>query len=772
MSANYNVVGSGGQSPYGSGDPYYNESSGFITPAPVKKRNNNCIKFGLPILALIIIGAVLGGVLGSRAAKKNTLAASSSGAAAASSIASAKLEAGVFPTATSEPYLMPEYPSTTNTALYTSPTFNPSTSSAPTWPADPFQPQSPNVLNVRPDRPLLIAPAYKWQALPSLIQTDPYLNEWNNTIFGNATDYFALPPVIYFLDGDSGILDNSRDVKRRLKAFAYAYLMSNDTRWVDRAWVEIKNAAGNGTTSFGPTVDRWNSAHFLDAAEMVAGFGIAYDWLYPMWSDEQKSQMRFTMIEYALQPGLDATTDLTLGWWRNNITGNWNCVCNSGLTLGALAILNDDTTGVAQQILGLTVDNANQNCAFGTTADGTWTETANYWYFGTTGHAEMSSALITATGSDYGLLDVNTNFNLSGLFHMYVTGKTSLFDYGDHGPNKYSSTANALLLYGSHYNLPQYSLFQRDQHDAPEPWSMFWYDPSVSGAFWDGLPLDHFFDNGLDQWASMRSSWTDNGALYVAIKAGANQGRQTHNDLDAGDFVLDALGQRWAGELGSSDYRSPYYFSNDTQESARWTYYRKMTEGQNTILINEANQNVLAAPVVTHNSSGTVQGSSTVIDIPQDSTAYWIADLNTAYFGATVQRGVRLLNTRRQVLIQDEINSQDSVQWRMHTNATVNINQGGTSASLTLGGQTMAVSILSPSGATFTTSAAVRFPTDPIPPAPDPPNPGVTVLIISLPAGNYTMEVLFNPQWSGMSSSDFVTPPSVALENWSLTSHN
>jgi hypothetical protein len=47
----------------------------------------------------------------------------------------------------------------------------------------------------------------------------------------------------------------------------------------------------------------------------------------------------------------------------------------------------------------------------------------------------------------------------------------------------------------------------------------------------------------LDQWASMRSSWTDNDTLFVAVKAGKNQGHHTHNDLDTGDFVLDAAGQ-------------------------------------------------------------------------------------------------------------------------------------------------------------------------------------------------------------------------------------
>lgn len=343
--------------------------------------------------------------------------------------------------------------------------------------------------------------------------------------------------------------------------------------------------------------------------------------------------MRATLIKYGLQPGLTASTDANVGWWRSKTTGNWNCVCNSGLTLASLAILHDDTSGIAEQLLRLTVDNAKQNCALATIDDGSWAETANYWYFGTTGHAEMSSALLTATGSHYGLLDVNPNFYKTGIYHMYVYGPTSLFDYGDHGPNKFSSTANSMHLYADQYNQPQFSLFQREQHDSAEPWSMFWYNPAISGAFWDGAALDHFFDNGLDQWASMRSSWTDNDALFVAVKAGKNQGHQTHNDLDAGDFVIDALGTRWAGELGSGDYLSEGYFNSDAQDSDRWKYYRKMTEGQNTILINNANQNVASAPTVKFDSTKTTQGSSTVVDIPKDSTAFWTADLSSAYFG-------------------------------------------------------------------------------------------------------------------------------------------
>ncbi|KAF8273882.1 chondroitin AC/alginate lyase [Lactarius quietus] len=777
--ASYNAIDS--NSPYGSGDPYYNASTGYITPANPKKPLNKWIKFGAPVAILVVAGAVVAGVLASRHHNHNSSSSTSSSGnpAAASSAISAKNAVGIFPTGTDSEFMVPLYPSTTNAAAFSVPTFNPS-GTANEWPKDPFSfSSSPSPTTLRTDRPRLIAPAYKWAALPKLIANDPYLSSWNQTIFGNATTYYSLPPVVYFMDGSSGILDNAREVKMRVKAFSYVYRMTNDTKWVDRTWLELQNAAGNGTTAFGPATDKWNSAHFLDAAEFTAAYGLAYDWLYDAWTEDQKSQIRFTMNLYGLSFGVaiyQGGDPNGIGWWRSGVYGNWNCVCNGGLTLGALAILGDDTTGNAATLLGYTVNNANQNCVFGTSQDGTWNETANYWYFGTTAHAEMTSSLITAAGSDFDLLSTNPYSNLSGIYHLYAYGPTSLFNYGDCGPNKYSTTANSMTFYASQYNVPQYALFQRDRPDAADPWSMFWYDPTISGAYWDGAPLDYFFDYGGDQWASMRSTFTDINALYVAIKAGTLQGHQTHNDLDCGDFVLDAMGTRWAGELGSGDYNSQDYFTSDAQNATRWLYYRKRTEGQNTILVNQQNQDVTARPTITHGSSGTVQGSSTVFTPPSDSTAYWVADLTSAYFNTTsFSRGIRMLNGRLQVLLQDDINAQGTVMWRMHTNATVTVSSNGTSASLALDGQSLTMEILNaPSGAQFATGQAVRLAGDPALPSGqvDQPNPGVTVVSISLPAGQYSLQVLFTPQWSGVKASSYVTPPSVPLSSWTTTSHN
>jgi hypothetical protein len=101
-----------------------------------------------------------------------------------------------------------------NTAVYLTPTFNPSENEL-AWPSDPFTPSNPAPTLLHSDRPHLIAPKYKWDALPSCIANEPYLKLWN------AIAYYSLPPIVYHLDGADGILDNACEIKMRIKAFAY-----------------------------------------------------------------------------------------------------------------------------------------------------------------------------------------------------------------------------------------------------------------------------------------------------------------------------------------------------------------------------------------------------------------------------------------------------------------------------------------------------------------------------------------------------------------------
>lgn len=799
--------------------------------APKKKSTSKWIKIGIPLLILLLIGVGVGVGLGLTLGKKN--GSSSAGQQGTESPFTGTQSGGA------QSYVPQSVLSAASTAaqagsgddltyqgtdLYGNPSFKstanmqgPSLSAAQVGncATDNF---SGSTSNLRP-HPRIMTTAAQWSCLPSKIANDAYLTVWNYTIFQNATNFYSMPPQSYDIDGGftgSGILDPAREVQLRVKTFAYAYHLSgNDTKWADRCWQELLTAAGNNSAvpwgQGAPNNEIWNPNHFLDTAELTAAFAIGYDWLYDYWTPAQRTALAWTIVNQGLRLGQNAYQNTGDGanyrWWLTT-NGNWNCVCNSGLLLGALALGPEDPTGnTASSLITNIVANMKGNCMTAVYEDGTWSETANYWYFGGNAQARAVSALTTATGSDQGMMASNPNWSNTGYFHMFVSGMASMFFYGDNGPNKYATTANGMFLWGALSNNPLFALFQRDRADAADPLSMFWYDTSSKGAFWNGLPLDRFFNNALGSWGAMRSSWTDFTGTYVAMKSSNGTGHQAHGDLDAGTFVIDALGTRWAGEFGNGNYLSSAYFTSEIQSATRWQYYRKGTQGQNTLVLNKANQQASCQPVNTMETTNVTQTNSLTFAPATTDAAYFKTDMSDAYgFGqgsATVVRGIRMLNGRRQVLLQDEIagNGQiTDINWRVHTNATVTLSGDRKTATLTITQvkdpnawgdtskplsaslsktRTMMVKLLSPSTATFATTKPDNtrlYGTDPNTASGeqgDQPNPDVTLLYIELAGGSQqTIQVLWQPQWDTLTAADQATPANVPLAQWSLTSHN
>ena len=219
------------------------------------------------------------------------------------------------------------YPTSTGTAKLSAAAFT--TNSSLSCGSDPY---TASGLNVRPDHPLLLAPSYKWSCLPNLIAQDSYMSYWNSTIFTNATKYYNMDPTPYDIDGGlsaSGVLDVARQVQLKIRHWGYAYKMSNDTKWADRAWLELQTASGNTSTPFGAAGNNWNTAHFLDVAEFTAAFALGYDWFYDAWTADQRTAIMWSILELGLQKGLNAYTSANDGanyqWWTK-VNGNWNCV--------------------------------------------------------------------------------------------------------------------------------------------------------------------------------------------------------------------------------------------------------------------------------------------------------------------------------------------------------------------------------------------------------------------------------------------------------------
>ncbi|KIO24429.1 hypothetical protein M407DRAFT_26140 [Tulasnella calospora MUT 4182] len=101
----------------------------------------------------------------------------------------------------------------------------------------------------------------------------------------------------------------------------------------------------------------------------------------------------------------------------------------------------------------------------------------------------------------------------------------------------------------------------------------------------------------------MRPGWTDNNGWYVAMKAGALTGHASHGNLDGGDFVVD-----YAGHGG-----------------------RTIAHALSTLVVDQQNQLVTAAPTRKAASTDTCQECSIVFNVHSDSTAMFTTDLITGY---------------------------------------------------------------------------------------------------------------------------------------------
>jgi hypothetical protein len=282
---------------------------------------------------------------------------------------------------------------------------------------------------------------------------------------------------------------------------------------------------------------------------------------------------------------------------------------------------------------------------------------------------------------------------------------------------------------------PRYAWHERNCDGRPDALDLLWFDPRGQGPKVEDWPLDRCF-RGVDV-AFLRSAWEDRDAVFVGFKGGDN--RANHSNLDLGSFVLDALGQRWALDLGGDNYNLPAYFGN-----LRWTYYRLRTEGHNTLSLGGENQDPAAkAPLIAFASA--------------PPRAFAIADLSRAN-KATARwwRGMALLD-RKEVLVQDEIElkAPGEVVWTMHTAASVQAD--GAVATLRIGESCLRAAILEPKEAKFETASAT-------PPKPQAQNEGVTRLLVRLPGVTETRVVVLLTPYRGAAPA--AVRPVASLKQW------
>jgi heparinase II/III-like protein len=531
------------------------------------------------------------------------------------------------------------------------------------------------------------------------MERDPAVKAMHDNLQSEAEKMLAEPPAQYKLIGPR-LLSQSRAALRRISTLAGLYRLDGDRRKAQRAREELLAISA---------FPDWHPSHFLDTAEMTHAAAIGYDWLYHFLSAEDRTVIRKAIVTKGLEAGLKVYGDG--GWWTKT-PFNWNQVCNGGMTLGALAIA-DEEPEIAREVLQDA--RASIPLAMASFApDGGWAEGPGYWDYATAYNVYYLAALETALETGFGLTKL-PGFSDAGLFRLHAIGPLGLtFNYADAGPQ--AGTAAQMFWMEKEFNRPAYGWGECRTLDAhPTIFHLIW---ATRIADWpcgkpaELPPLDRVlardaYFRGVNV-ATFRSSWDDPKAFYLAFKGGDNKANHSH--LDLGTFVFDALGERWALDLGPDDYNLPEYFGK-----LRFTYYRLRTEGHNTLTLGRENQNPDAqAPIIAFLSS--------------PGRAFAVADLTAGYEprAREIHRGVALLD-RSRALIEDEVqmNEPTGLVWNFHTRAQVKVDGGH--ATLSLGGKQIDARILSPEGAHFEV-----FPADAAPPQAQ--QPDVQNLEIRLPA--------------------------------------
>lgn len=515
--------------------------------------------------------------------------------------------------------------------------------------------------------------------IKSAVKTNKQWAMVDSLLMQGADDILIIPVSERIVIGRR-LLDVSRETLRRILILGYAYRISGDTKYSDRAEIELAAVS---------EFSDWNPSHFLDVAEMTTAVAIGYDWFYDVLTDDAKTKIKLAI----LQKGIDPSLDEKYNNWLDRVN-NWNQVCNTGMVYGVIAIY-EDIPAIADMIIKRSVESVKKPMK-SYAPDGAYPEGYSYWGYGTTYNVMLIDALEKSFGTDFGLSQQQGFLQTAEyMLHMIAPDRDS-FNYGD---NKDSGRLSpAMFWFANKSN--DHSLLWNERFLLKEgnKKKLVNYRFFTLSAIWganigiDNLPQPQkkvlVSDRSLTPVALMRTSWERKKGVYLAFKGGS--ALVSHAHLDVGSFIMVANGERWAMDFGRQDYNSleskGIDLWNKAQDSDRWKVFRYNNLAHNTLTFDGQFQ--------------VVEGNA-VIESYSDNKdfSYAISDITPVYAGQVEKskRGVALVN-EKYVVVRDEIKTgykETTVRWTMLTPATAKIKNKNT-IELTIKNKKMEIRVESP----------------------------------------------------------------------------
>ena len=265
------------------------------------------------------------------------------------------------------------------------------------------------------------------------------------------------------------LLSVSRTVEGRVFLLAGLYRLDHDRRLADRAIAEMRAAAA---------FPDWYPGHFLDTAEMTAALAVGYDWCFDAMSAKDRAAVKQAIVEKGIDPGL---ARMQPGKSFSKMHNNWVQVCYGGLTLGALAIAEDEPAR-ARQVLDHAMPAIQQMMKL-FNPDGGFEEGPVYWNYATTFNTYYLAALNTALGMDVSWSSA-FSYDKTGEYRMQTI--SPLFKYANFGDcDNRPGYAAQMFCMAREFNRPMYAEHERDLDSHP---NLIEKSPGIFELLWQ-FPL-------------------------------------------------------------------------------------------------------------------------------------------------------------------------------------------------------------------------------------------------------------------------------------------
>ncbi len=537
--------------------------------------------------------------------------------------------------------------------------------------------------------PRLLVSAEDFAYLKQKAESDSTYRSFYNNIITKAQGYLAGGTVKYEFDDAMRAMNSANTMLTRFMHWGYAYNMTGEQKYVDRAFKEIQAAA---------TFPDYNTSHIIDTGTYVMALAIAYDWFYNGFTAEQREFAARVCHEQALKVlasgmygRLTSTSAGANMWGAFRWRSNYNSIIVGGVINAALATAEVDPDYCFEVIsLGLrSLEYSLSELMPG----GGWNEASEYWNYAFQFFNYSFATMNSAFGKDYGItksmgMESTLDFAIGSLG---AYGTNNFHDASiTVGTNSYTAFAYLARLFKNKTAFDMRLGDVTSRRTNPGIEDVLYYQPEL----YEGIEAETKtvnYTEGIELFSVRDTMDSDESQFYFSTHFGTTSGYHQHTDTST--FVLDMYDIRWAEDLGGEDYNlqnEKGYGENDL--------YRKRGEGHNIIVINPAKYGP------THYENGMPKGAqkeqlnNKFIPIARreynDSRAIVTADMTEAYSDVKSMKTGYLIDRDNQTVTmrsEFELVGQSEVYWFMHTSASISID--GDTAVLTKGGKKIKVQV-------------------------------------------------------------------------------